>query len=240
LTPAHILFVEDDVNLGFVIRDTLESVPFFITHCTTGTDAWAAFRAGHFDLCLLDVMLQPTTSTDGFALARQIRTIDTHVPILFLSALADKDNRLQGLRLGADDYLTKPFSIEELILKIKVFLRRSPTGAAPLPVAVTEQPGTLVLDRHNLTLHVNGHLPGSSAQTLTHREADVLAYLLDRPNTLVRRDELLRAIWGDDDYFMGRSLDVFISRLRKRLANAPAVRIENVHGVGFVLRQESA
>ena len=238
---ARILFVEDDVNLGFVIRDTLENVPFSVTHCTTGTDAWAAFRAGGFDLCLLDVMLQPppTTSTDGFALARQIRIVDAHVPILFLSALADKDNRLQGLRLGADDYLTKPFSIEELILKIKVFLKRSPALSARLPVNPSAQPGTLVLDRHNLTLHVNGHPPGA-VQMLTHREADVLAYLLDRPNTLVRRDELLRAVWGDDDYFMGRSLDVFISRLRKRLADNPAVRIENVHGVGFVLRQESA
>lgn len=236
---ARILFVEDDVNLGFVIRDTLENVPFSVTHCTTGADAWVAFRAGDFDLCLLDVMLQPppTTSTDGFALARQIRTVDAHVPILFLSALADKDNRLQGLRLGADDYLTKPFSIEELILKIKVFLRRSP---ARLPINAAAQPGTLVLDRHNLTLHVSGRPPGGPAQTLTHREANVLAYLLDRPNTLVRRDELLRAVWGDDDYFMGRSLDVFISRLRKRLADSPSVRIENVHGVGFVLRQESA
>lgn len=242
MTHARILFVEDDVNLGFVIRDTLENVPFSVTHCTTGADAWAAFRAGGFDLCLLDVMLQspPTTSTDGFALARQIRTIDAHVPILFLSALADKDNRLQGLRLGADDYLTKPFSIEELILKIKVFLKRSPAPSARLPLNAAAPPGTLVLDRHNLTLRVNGQPPGGPAQTLTHREVSVLAYLLDRPNTLVRRDELLRAVWGDDDYFMGRSLDVFISRLRKRLADAPAVRIENVHGVGFVLRQESA
>lgn len=228
------------MNLGFVIRDTLESVPFSVTHCTTGADAWAAFRAGGFDLCLLDVMLQPppATSTDGFALARQIRTVDVHVPILFLSALADKDNRLQGLRLGADDYLTKPFSIEELILKIKVFLKRSPAVSTPFPVEPVA--GALVLDRHNLTLRVSGQPPGDPAQTLTHREADVLAYLLDRPNMLVRRDELLRAVWGDDDYFMGRSLDVFISRLRKRLAGVPAVRIENVHGVGFVLRQESA
>lgn len=238
---ARILFVEDDVNLGFVICDTLEAVPFSVTHCTSGVDAWATFRAGCFDLCLLDVMLQPppTTLTDGFALARQIRTVDAHVPILFLSALADKDNRLQGLRLGADDYLTKPFSIEELILKIKVFLRRSPVVAPRLSAETTEKPG-IVLDRRNLTLRVHGQLPDGPAQTLTHREADVLAYLLDRPNTLVRRDELLRAVWGDDDYFMGRSLDVFISRLRKRLADDPAVRIENVHGVGFVFRTKSA
>ncbi|MFD2572946.1 response regulator transcription factor [Spirosoma soli] len=230
--PARILFVEDDVNLGFVIRDTLENVSFSVTHCTTGSDAWATFQAGQFDLCLLDVMLSSQYATvgqvsqnDGFALARQIRAANEHIPILFLSALADKDNRLQGLRLGADDYLTKPFSIEELILKINVFLRR--TTLAKESVAATT-----LLNYQNLTLHVNGQ-----SQVLTHREADVLAYLLDRANTLVRRDELLRAVWGDDDYFMGRSLDVFISRLRKRLADTPNIRIENVHGVGFVLRQ---
>ncbi|GAB4054166.1 response regulator transcription factor [Spirosoma litoris] len=220
---AHILFVEDDVNLGFVIRDTLENVPFRVTHCTNGPDAWTAFQAGSFDVCLLDVMLP---QSDGFTLAKQIRSINTQVPILFLSALANRDDRLQGLRLGADDYLTKPFSIEELILKINVFLRRTTTVADRQPVSHT------TLDRQNLTLTVKGQ-----TQTLTHREADVIAYLLDRPNTLVRRDELLRAVWGDDDYFMGRSLDVFISRLRKRLAQDPTIRIENVHGVGFVLRQ---
>lgn len=225
MTP-RILFVEDDVNLGFVVHDTLSAVPFAVTHCTNGPDAWAAFQAQAFDLCLLDVMLP---QTDGFTLARQIRAVNEQVPILFLSALADRDNRLQGLRIGADDYLTKPFSIEELILKIRVFLKRSPAQTALVPVNTA-----FVLDRQNLTLTV-----GQQTQTLTHREADVLAYLLDRPNTLVRRDELLRALWGDDDYFMGRSLDVFISRLRKRLAGAPAVRIDNVHGVGFVLRYES-
>ncbi|MVM41484.1 response regulator [Spirosoma sp. HMF3257] len=222
MKTAHILFVEDDVNLGFVIRDTLENVSFQVTHCTNGPDAWAAFQAGSFDVCLLDVMLP---HSDGFTLARQIRAVNTQVPILFLSALANKDDRLQGLRLGADDYLTKPFSIEELILKINVFLRRTRTTNH-------QQPSHTVLNRQNLTLTIHGQ-----TQTLTHREADVIAYLLDRPNTLVRRDELLRAVWGDDDYFMGRSLDVFISRLRKRIAQDPTIRIDNVHGVGFVLRQ---
>ncbi len=222
MTPARILFVEDDVNLGFVIRDTLETVPFDVVHCTNGADAWAAFQARSFDVCLLDIMLP---QSNGFALARQIRAVNQHVPILFLSALANKDDRLQGLRLGADDYLTKPFSIEELILKINVFLRRTNvTQPITLP--------TTLLNHQNLTLSINGQ-----TQPLTNREADVLAYLLDRPNTLVRRDDLLRAVWGDDDYFMGRSLDVFISRLRKRLAQDPTIRIDNVHGVGFILRQ---
>ena len=221
--PAHILFVEDDLNLGFVIRDTLENVPFQVTHCTNESDAWTAFQSRQFDVCLLDVMLP---QRDGFALARQIRAVNPQIPILFLSALADKNSRLQGLRLGADDYLTKPFSIEELILKINVFLRRT-SHEHLLPDETTTR-----LDRQNLTLSINGYV-----QTLTHRETDVMAYLLDRPNLLVRRDELLRAVWGSDDYFMGRSLDVFISRLRKRLVADPTLRIENVHGIGFILRR---
>ncbi|WP_461095542.1 response regulator transcription factor [Spirosoma luteolum] len=220
---ARILFVEDDVNLGFVIRDTLENVPFAVTHCTSGDAAWHLFQQQPFDLCLLDVMLP---QTDGFTLARQIRAVDQQIPILFLSALSDKKDRLDGLRLGADDYLVKPFSIDELILKIGVFLRRTAGPAAPVPSPVS------CLDRRNLTLTLDGQ-----TQVLTHREAAILGYLLDRANTLVRRTDLLQAIWGDDDYFMGRSLDVFIARLRKRLAGDTSLRIDNVHGVGFILRQ---
>ncbi|MEZ0541429.1 response regulator transcription factor [Fibrella arboris] len=231
-TRARILYVEDDINLSFVTRDNLEAACFNVHHCTTGTEGWLAFQSAPFDLCLLDVMLP---QTDGFTLARQIRAVNADVPILFLSARADRADRLAGLRLGADDYLTKPFSIDELLLKIDVFLKRSRTTLSPaiLPVRVT-QPlpaiGTYLFDRANLTLNRAG-----LTDALTQREADVLAFLLDRANAVVRRDELLRAIWGDDDYFMGRSLDVFISRLRKRLSADSAVRIDSVHGVGFRL-----
>ncbi len=172
--------------------------------------------------------------TDGFTLARQIRAANPDIPILFLSARADRADRLTGLRLGADDYLTKPFSIDELLLKIDVFLKRSRATALPASqVRLAPQHlavGTYLFDLGNLTLSRSG-----KADTLTQREADVLAFLLARSNTVVRRDELLRAIWGDDDYFMGRSLDVFISRLRKRLSADPTVRIDSVHGVGFRL-----
>jgi DNA-binding response OmpR family regulator len=229
MTTARILYVEDDINLGFVTKDTLEVAGFIVTHCTTSSQAQETFAPGRFEVCVLDVMLQPypATQTDGFDLARYIRQHDPNVPILFLSARADATDRLQGLRLGADDYLTKPFSIEELILKIRVFLRRS----VGVSVAGPRVDAGFAFNRANLTLTVSGQPP----QTLTQREADVLACLLARPNEVVRRDELLRTIWGDDDYFMGRSLDVFISRLRKRLAGAEAVKIENLHGVGFRL-----
>ena len=231
MTLAKILYVEDDINLGFVTKDTLEVAGFVVTHCITGPQARETFAPGRFDVCVLDVMLlpYPATLTDGFDLARHIRQHDPNVPILFLSARADATDRLQGLRLGADDYLTKPFSIEELVLKIRVFLRRSGSNQA-VGAGLMFDPG-FVFNRANLTLTISGHPP----QTLTQREADVLACLLARPNEVVRRDELLMAVWGDDDYFMGRSLDVFISRLRKRLSGADRVRIENLHGVGFRL-----
>ncbi len=235
---ASILYVEDDVNLGFVTKDNLELARFAVTHCLTGTEALDCFEPGRFHLCLLDVMLP---QTDGFALARHIRSLDTHVPILFLSALNSKDDRLQGLRLGADDYLTKPFSIEELLLKIEVFLKRSANNRPePTPVTPTTSvlPATQLLPIGSYQFDpINGQLIRAGiTQTLTQREADVLAYLLARPNSLVRRDDILRAIWGDNDYFMGRSLDVFISRLRKRLSDDATVQIDSRHGVGFVLR----
>lgn len=226
---ARILYVEDDINLGFVTKDTLEVAGFAVTHCTTGPEARETFAPGRFDVCILDVMLlpYPATQTEGFDLARHIRQHDPNVPILFLSARADATDRLQGLRLGADDYLTKPFSIEELILKIKVFLRRT----AGVSTAGPQFDPGFTFNPANLTLLVSGQ----QLQTLTQREADVLAYLLTRLNQVVRRDDLLMAVWGDNDYFMGRSLDVFISRLRKRLAGAESVKIENLHGVGFRL-----
>lgn len=229
---ARILYVEDDVNLSFVTKDNLEMAQYAVTHCTTGTEAKALYVPGQFDVCLLDVMLP---QCDGFAVARHIRKQDGQVPILFLSALGDKDNRLHGLRLGADDYLPKPFSVEELLLKIDIFLRRtSNRPPAIIPPKTSDGSKSLGAYRFNTTdwtLHFN-----QQRQTLTQREAEVLAYLMDRPNTLIRRDDILRAIWGDDDYFMGRSLDVFISRLRKRLADDPSIRIENLHGVGFRLK----
>ncbi|GAB3916231.1 response regulator transcription factor [Larkinella terrae] len=221
-----ILYVEDDVNLSFVTKDNLELAHFQVVHCTNGTDAWQVFGQHPFDLCILDVMLP---QTDGFALARQIRQVDPDIPILFLSALADKENRLHGLRLGADDYLTKPFSIEELLLKMAVFLRRSKSQTL-VSEPTSQWIGSYQFNFQNLTLQKDGHF-----QTLTHREAEVLNYLIARPNLLIRRDEILKTIWGSNDYFMGRSLDVFISRLRKRLSQDASIKIENLHGIGFRL-----
>lgn len=221
----HILYVEDDHNLGFATKDNLESHEYGIVHCTDGQEGWETFQKEHFDLCVLDVMLP---EMDGFTLAGKIREVDPQVPILFLTARALLDDRLHGLRLGADDYITKPFSIQELILRIEVFLRRSQKGTPPLTDAQPQRVGEYSFDFQKLALTF-----GTTTHSLTFREAEVMKYLAERPNEVIRREDLLKAIWGDDDYFMGRSLDVFISRLRKYLSGDPAIRIDNVHGIGF-------
>ncbi len=225
---AHILYVEDDINLSFVTKDNLEKHGFQVTHCPDGEAGLECFQKGGYDLCLLDVMMP---KMDGFALAEQIRKVNEDIPIIFLTAKSMKEDRLAGLRTGADDYLTKPFSIEELILKIEIFLRRSkynePTEADQKQFTL----GRFHFDYETYTL-----TDGTEKQKLTQKEAQLLHYFCTNTNKVLKRDEILVKIWGDDDYFLGRSLDVFISRLRKYLKPEKAVKIDNVHGVGFVFK----
>ncbi|WP_138482397.1 response regulator transcription factor [Dyadobacter bucti] len=223
-----ILYVEDDPNLAFATKDNLEEYDYEVVHAVDGKQALDFFGKDHFDICVLDIMLP---KMDGFTLAEKIRSADSQVPILFLTARALQEDKIKGLKLGADDYVTKPFSIEELKLRIDVFLRRSKSDQ-PVPVKVnSSQVGKYAFDFQKLTLTID-----ETRQNLTFREAEVLKYLAERTDQVIRRDELLKAIWGDDDYFMGRSLDVFISRLRKYLSGDPDIRIDNIHGVGFRMR----
>lgn len=220
----HLLYVEDDESLGFVTKDNLEMQGYQITHCTDGKSALETAKSGSFDLCILDVMLP---EMDGFTLAEEIRRFNAEIPIIFLSAKSLKEDKIKGLRLGGDDYITKPFSIEELILKVEVFLRRKNMSAnAPKPT--TYRLGCYEFDYKNLGLTCNGQ-----TETLTQREADLLKFFLDNPNQVVKRSDILEKLWGEDDYFMGRSLDVFISRLRKYLRHDENLKVENIHGVGF-------
>jgi two-component system response regulator VicR len=224
----RILYVEDDPNLAFATKDNLEEYDYEVVHATDGVEALEFFGKEHFDICVLDIMLP---KMDGFSLAEKIRSSDSQVPILFLTARSLQEDKIKGLKLGADDYVTKPFSIEELKLRIDVFLRRSKSDKPETSKTDSAKIGKYAFDFQKLTLAING-----STQNLTFREAEVLKYLAERPDLVIRRDELLKAIWGDDDYFMGRSLDVFISRLRKYLSGDPDIRIDNVHGVGFRMR----
>jgi DNA-binding response OmpR family regulator len=222
---AKLLYVEDDDALSFITKDHLEMEHYDVTHCLNGKDAWTAFKKGEFDLCLLDVMLP---QLDGFELAKKIRSVSRHVPIIFLTAKSLPEDKVEGFLLGGDDYVTKPYSFEELKLRIEVFLRRRKImEEAPKE---TVQIGKYSFDYTNLAISYNGNAKG-----LTQREADILYYLAKRPNQVIRRSDILEDIWGKDDYFYGRSLDVFISRLRKYLSEDSDISIENVHSVGFKL-----
>lgn len=220
---AHLLYVEDDASLSFVTRDNLEMNGYKITCCMDGREAMKVVKNERFDLCILDVMLP---EVDGFTIAKEIRKYDAEVPILFLSAKSLKEDRIEGLRIGGDDYLTKPFSIEELLLKVEIFLRRRHMVAPQMPKMI--RIGQYLFDYTNLTLEQNGEL-----RRLTQREADLLRYLMSNRGQVIRRSAILEQIWGEDDYFLGRSLDVFISRLRKYLQKDEGIKIENVHGIGF-------
>lgn len=224
----HLLYVEDDETLSFVTRDNLELQGYHITHCLDGHQALHSLQNAQFDLCILDVMLP---EMDGFTLAREIRKTDRDIPILFLTAKSLKEDRIEGLKLGADDYITKPFSIEELMLKIEIFLRRSKVHLAEPPALL--RIGSYTFDYANLTLTGTG-----APKRLTQKEADLLRFLATNRNQVVKRSEILEQIWGEDDYFLGRSLDVFISRLRKYLSQDARLRIENIHGVGFCLHMQ--
>lgn len=226
---AKILYVEDDESLSFITKDQLEMEGYNVTHINNGKDGWSAFKKGDFDICLLDVMLP---QMDGFELARKIRGVSKHVPIIFLTAKSMQEDKMEGFLLGGDDYVTKPYSFEELKMRLEVFLRRKKI--------IEEAPkeslniGKFSFDYSNLDLSANGNSKG-----LTQREADILYYLAKRPNQVIRRSDILEDIWGKDDYFYGRSLDVFISRLRKYLSEDPSLSIENVHSVGFKLNVPS-
>lgn len=221
---ARLLYAEDDETLSFITKDHLELQGYEIVHCIDGAKTVEAYRQSKFDLCILDVMLP---EMDGFGVAETIRKVDQQIPILFLTAKSLKEDRIHGLKIGGDDYLTKPFSIEELILKIEIFLRRSKVFEAP------SQEAELIVGKYQyLPMEYQLSLDGN-VRILTQRESELLGFLLKNKNKVIKRSVILETLWGEDDYFMGRSLDVFISRLRKYLGEDPAIKIDNIHGIGF-------
>jgi two-component system response regulator VicR len=221
---AKILYVEDDKNLSFVIKDNLEEEGFDVYHFADGKEAFKNFKKEKFDLCLLDVMLP---ELDGFSLAEKIREQNDHIPIIFLTAKTLQEDKIEGLKIGGDDYITKPFSIEELTLRIKVFLKRNTVSDIDL------EQNDYSIGKFNFSFSQLTLDSEDGIQKLTHREAEVLKFLCDRKNSVIKRENILTQIWGRDDYFLGRSLDVFITRIRKMLAPDETLKIENVHGVGF-------
>ena len=220
----RILLVEDDPSLGYVIQDNLVLKGYDVTLCADGNEGEQAFLNTAFHLCILDVMLP---RKDGFSLARSIREKSSDVPIIFLTAKTMLEDKLKGFETGADDYITKPFSLDELFYRIEVFLRRTQDvniGEKIIKV------GKFQFDPFSFTLRHD-----DLEKTLTQKEAEVLKLLYRNRDRVLKREEILNQVWGDDDYFMGRSMDVFISKLRKYLKTDPDIQIVNYHGVGFRL-----
>jgi DNA-binding response OmpR family regulator len=226
-TKATILLVEDDLNLGFVIQDALKRKGYAVHLCRDGKEGLRKFNEQPYDLCVLDVMLP---QKDGFSLAEDIRLVNAQVPIVFLTAKSQAEDRIAGFKAGGDDYLTKPFSHEELILRIEAILRRTHGRGDDPRERDRFEVGSFTFDHRNLML---SH--PTEERKLTKKEGEVLRLLCMHQDQVLPRELVLNMVWGDDTYFLGRSLDVFISRLRKYLKSDPNVAIVNVHGVGFKL-----
>jgi DNA-binding response OmpR family regulator len=224
---ALILLVEDDKNLGFVIKDFLSEADYEVELAENGVSAMSLFSNKTYDLCLIDVMLP---FKDGFSVAEEIRQKNTYIPIIFVTARALREDRIRGFKIGADDYITKPFSIEELMLRIEAILRRTRNLTNSLIEKEIYEIGQFVYDYTNQVITFN-----NTTRKLTRKEAEVLRLLCINKNQLVRREFALKLIWGEDDYFMGRSMDVYITKLRKILKIDPSITIQNIHRTGFML-----
>jgi len=225
----RILLVEDDPNLSFMIKEYLELMNYETTLCHDGVAGIREFNRGKYNLVLLDIMMP---RKDGFSVAEDIRKVDDVTPIIFLTAKTLKDDRIKGFQSGCDDYITKPFSTEELSLRIKAILKRcmiSQNGGVDNTQQVFKL-GKYSFDYGNLVLSSE-----HSEQAITRKEGALLRLLCIYENKLLPREVALKTVWGGDDYFFGRSMDVFITKLRKHLIDDPNINIINVHGSGFKL-----
>lgn len=221
-----ILLAEDDVNLGQLLHTFLVSKGYRVTLAQNGKIAFEKFSSGSFDFCIFDVMMP---EMDGFTLAKEIREIDRKVPILFLTAKTMKEDKLEGFSSGADDYLTKPFAMEELLARIEAILRRTQENRSE------EQNGSIVIGKIRYEPELRLLHLSDEVKKLTTKENQLLSLLVRNKNEVLDRQAALRTIWGDDNYFNGRSMDVYIAKLRKVLREDERIEIMNIHGKGFKL-----
>ncbi len=221
-----ILLCEDDENLGMLLREYLQAKGYDATLCPDGEVGFAEFQNQPFDICVLDVMMP---KKDGFALAKEIRQINTEVPIIFLTAKTLKEDILEGFKIGADDYITKPFSMEELVFRVEAILRRV-KGGKKLKETTQYTIGQFLFDTQKQLLTI-----GEKQTKLTTKENELLALLCAHTNEILQRDFALKTIWIDDNYFNARSMDVYITKLRKHLKDDPQIEIINIHGKGYKL-----
>src|ERR1700730_18363443 len=222
---SKVLLAEDDLALGYVIKDNLSDAGYEVILCPDGQAAIDKFDKEEFDICLLDIMMP---NKDGFSVARKIRQQTDLVPILFLTAKSLEEDKIRGFETGADDYIVKPFSMTELLMRIEVFLRRTKKMHSEKSVSFII--GKIRFSYTNLKLSI-----GKNDFNLTQKEADLLKFLCEHPNRILKREEVLLNVWGKDDYFLGRSMDVFITKLRKYFRSDTSVHIETIHGMGFRL-----
>ena len=220
-----ILLCEDDENVGMLLREFLQAKGYSADLCPDGDKGYKAFLKGRYDLCVLDVMIP---RKDGFTLAQEIRNVSSETPIIFLTARNMKEDVLQGFKLGADDYITKPFSMEELVSRISAILRRV-RGKRDKDVTVFRI-GKYTFDTQKQTLNIN-----NKSQKLTTKESELLSLLCQHVNEILERNYALKAIWVDDNYFNARSMDVYITKLRKLIKDDPTIEIINIHGKGYKL-----
>lgn len=223
---VSILLAEDDVNLGSLLKQYLEAKNYVTDLYPDGEKATEGFHHNIYDICILDIMMP---KKDGFQVAKEIREINSDIPIIFLTARDQKEDVLNGFKIGADDYITKPFNMEELLLRIEAVLRRS--GITDTEVATTYKIGSYVYDSNKQTLQLDTQEPVK----LTTKESELLRLLCMNMNKVLERNFALNQVWEDDNYFNARSMDVYITKLRKLLKDDPKLEILNIHGKGYKL-----
>ena len=227
MEKRNILLVEDDFNLGIVVQDFLSLEGYTVHLCRDGKEGLQKFNKNNYDVCLLDVMLP---EKDGYEIAEDIRKVDKEIPIIFLTAKSNPEDKVKGFKAGGDDYITKPFNREEFLLRIKAILRR-----ANNEMDEDENKGIISLGSYELDFQNLRLIHKEEDKKLTKRETAILKLLSENRNKVIERSLVLNLIWGDDNYFNGRSLDVFITKLRKYLKHDEGIQINNIHGVGFKL-----
>ena len=228
----RILLVEDDRNFGFVCKELLEENGYTVVWRHDGVQGWEAFTSEPFDICILDVTMP---EMDGLTLVRQIRSRNNLVPVIFLTARVQQDDILKGFKAGADDYILKPFNTEELLLRLEALFRRARTS-----YIADEQSSKFMFNGYEFnSLNQRLITPTGEQIKMTRKESALLHLFCVNLNKTVRREVALNAIWGDNDYFMGRSMDVYIVRLRRLIKNVPGLNLVNIHGQGFRLEYKS-
>jgi DNA-binding response OmpR family regulator len=225
MTQKHILLAEDDTDFGSILKQYLEMSGFTVEWAKNGEEAFLLFQKGFFNICVLDVMMP---KLDGFSLAEKIIAINSEIPFIFLTARKMKEDKLKGLKLGADDYIVKPFEADELVLRLQNIIKRTSGKVISKNQKEILEIGLYTFDSRRLQLKIN-----NAVKQVTEKEGELILFLFNHKNQVVKREEILNSVWQNDDFFSGRSMDVFISRLRKYFKEDPTITIKSLRGIGL-------